>query len=143
MCRNTSGIQNRQTLQFFCNKFSLKWHIPLNDFYIIWHWERVPGLLPHVKFIRRRFRIEGLTPKSFKIGNFWYKFAIRAKSPEHFFSTKLVTGMRTPVSHTKFHTSGFGNVGVRTKWRCAGNFVSPQCNVSMRLTHYRERGILR
>jgi len=76
----------------FCNKFSLKGHILLNYFYIIWHRERVPGLLPHAIFLRRRFRIVCLSPKSFRIGNFWYTFAITGKSPSQFFKCKISHG---------------------------------------------------
>jgi len=57
--------------------------------------------------------------------------------------TQFATGRASPVSHTKFHIRGFGNIGVRTRWRCGENFISPQCTVSMRRTHYSERVILR
>ena len=49
---------------------------------------------------------------------------------------------RLPVSHTKFHIRGFGNMGVHTIDAVVGeNFVSPHCSVSMRLIHYWHRGI--
>ena len=47
----------------------------------------------------------------------------------------------SPRSLTKFHPCGSGNVCLRT-WRCGENFVSPQCSVSVRLTHYSERGTI-
>jgi len=54
--RPTPGIQNRQTFDS-CNQFAPKGHIRLSDFYQMWHWERVPDLLPHAKFHRSHFTI--------------------------------------------------------------------------------------
>jgi len=46
---------------------------------------------------------------------------------------------------TAIHTnrqSALWGTSMRHSWCCGENFISPQCNVSIRLTHYSERGKL-
>ena len=136
---HTAGMQSRQTF-VFCNKCGPKRDILLSDFYQIWQWERVPDVLPHAKFHRCHFRIVSKPPKSLQIGNFWY--ARWSKSPEHFLNNNLASGRESPLPHQISPLWQWKCVCLRTRWRCGENFVSPHCSVSVRLTHYSERGTI-
>jgi len=56
------------------------------------------------------------SPKIAKIGIFWYKFAQKGITLSAIFTKfGLVEGVPGPHPHTKFHHSGFTNVGLQSQ----------------------------
>ena len=99
----------------FWYKFSPKGYNPLRDFYKIGLGRNSQALtlVPNLTIVT--FKMWLTAPKIAEIGNFWYKFAKKGYTPlSDFYKIWLGGGsFRSAPSYTKFHRSGFKNVGLQ------------------------------
>jgi len=106
--------QNRQNWYFFGINFPQRGITHYAIFTkLAWGNSQALTLVPNLTIVT--FKLWLTAPKIAEIGNFWYKFAKKGYTPlSDFYKIWLGGGsFRSAPSYTKFHRSGFKNVGLQ------------------------------